>query len=88
MNATARVLSKKPVRAATATAILTSSATAGSNSMGIWMAPIIDAIRCMKKALDRHQVGYILAFSTFFMKSPRMQCGDFERCDMLKAWLS
>ena len=54
------------------------------NSAGV----VVDAIRCMKVALDRHQVGDIQAPSTYFMKHPRIQCEDFEGHDMLKAWLS
>lgn len=43
------------------------------NSAGI----VIDAIRCMKIALDRHLSGAIAEPSTYFMKHPLIQMEDF-----------
>ena len=44
------------------------------NSAGI----VIDAIRCMKLALDRGMSGDIVEPSSYFMKHPRIQVEDFE----------
>jgi myo-inositol-1-phosphate synthase len=44
------------------------------NSAGI----VIDAVRCAKLALDRHQAGPLLGPSSYFMKSPPEQYTDHE----------
>lgn len=43
------------------------------NSAGV----VVDAIRCMKLALDRGLAGDIVEPSSYFMKHPRVQCEDF-----------
>jgi len=54
------------------------------NSAGV----VIDAIRCMKIALDRHLAGDIQAPSTCFMKHPRIQLEDFEGYKALEVFIN
>ena len=51
-----------------------------SNSAGV----VIDAIRCVKVALERGEAGPLLAPSAYYMKSPPRQLRDsiaLEACD-------
>lgn len=54
------------------------------NSSGI----VIDAIRCMKIALDRKLSGDIVPPSTYFMKHPRVQEEDFRGKELLEAFIN
>lgn len=54
------------------------------NSAGI----VIDAIRCMKLALDRGLTGDIVEPSSYFMKHPRVQIEDFEGRRRLEAFIN
>jgi myo-inositol-1-phosphate synthase len=53
------------------------------NSAGV----IIDAIRCVKLALDRGESGPLIAPSSYFMKSPPEQFRDSEARDMTEAFI-
>ncbi len=54
------------------------------NSAGI----VIDAIRCMRIALDRQLSGDIVAPSTYFMKHPRVQIEDFKGREILEEFIN
>ena len=54
------------------------------NSAGI----VIDAIRCMKLALDRGLAGDITEPSSYFMKHPRVQIEDFEGRRRLETFIN
>ncbi len=49
------------------------------NSAGV----VIDAIRCLKIALDRNLSGALIAPSAYFMKSPPIQYTDDEARKMV-----
>ena len=51
------------------------------NSAGV----VIDAIRCMKLALERNQGGILYSPSAFFMKHPPMQLSDEEAAESIAA---
>jgi myo-inositol-1-phosphate synthase len=53
------------------------------NSAGV----VIDAVRCAKLALDRHEGGPLLAPSAYFMKSPPIQYTDEEAHDLVEAFI-
>ena len=53
------------------------------NSAGV----VIDAIRCMKIALDNKLVGDIVEPSSYFMKHPRVQCEDFYGRQQLELYI-
>ncbi len=53
------------------------------NSAGI----VIDAIRCMRLALDRGLSGDIVEPSTYFMKHPRVQVEDFRGRELLEKFI-
>lgn len=53
------------------------------NSAGI----VIDAIRCMKIAIDRKLAGDIIEPSSYFMKHPRIQVEDFRGRDQLEKYI-
>lgn len=50
------------------------------NSAGV----IIDAVRCVKVALDRGIGGPLLGASAYFMKSPPVQYTDDEAREMVE----
>lgn len=54
------------------------------NSAGV----VIDAIRCMKIALDRKLSGDIVEPSSYFMKHPRIQVEDFRGRDQLEKYIA
>lgn len=54
------------------------------NSAGI----VVDAIRCMKLALDRRLSGDIAPPSTYFMKHPRVQVEDFRGREILEEYIN
>lgn len=54
------------------------------NSAGI----VIDAIRCMKIALDRNLSGDIVPPSSYFMKHPRVQVEDFKGREILEDYIN
>lgn len=54
------------------------------NSAGI----IIDAIRCMKIALDKKLYGNIVEPSAYFMKHPKVQLEDFHARKLLEAFIN
>jgi myo-inositol-1-phosphate synthase len=54
------------------------------NSAGI----VIDAVRCIKLALDRGIGGPLIAPSSYFMKSPPIQYSDSEARDMVEAFIA
>lgn len=54
------------------------------NSAGV----VVDAIRCMKLALDRGMVGDIVEPSSYFMKHPRIQCEDFMGRKQLEEFIN
>lgn len=54
------------------------------NSAGI----VVDAIRCMKLALDRKLSGDIAPPSTYFMKHPRVQIEDFRGREILEEYIN
>lgn len=54
------------------------------NSAGV----VIDAIRCMKIALDNQLVGDIVEPSSYFMKHPRVQCEDFFGRQQLEEYIN
>ena len=54
-----------------------------ANSAGV----VIDAIRCIKIALDRGISGPVLAPSAYFMKSPPKQFTDAEAKKMLEEFI-
>ena len=53
------------------------------NSAGV----IIDAVRCVKAALDRGIGGPLLGPSAYFMKSPPVQYHDDDACEMVEVVL-
>ncbi|MBD3214476.1 MAG: inositol-3-phosphate synthase [Candidatus Lokiarchaeota archaeon] len=53
------------------------------NSAGV----VIDAIRCMKLALDREQGGILYAPSAFFMKHPPMQLTDEQAFELTEEYI-
>lgn len=53
------------------------------NSAGV----VIDAIRCMKIALDNKLAGDIVEPSSYFMKHPRVQCEDFYGRQQLELYI-
>ncbi|TXT60839.1 MAG: Inositol-3-phosphate synthase [Promethearchaeota archaeon] len=53
------------------------------NSAGV----VIDAIRCMKLALDREQGGILYAPSAFFMKHPPMQLTDEQAFELTEDYI-
>ena len=53
------------------------------NSAGV----VIDAVRCVKLALNRRVKGALFAPSSFFMKSPPRQYTDTEARDMTEAFI-
>ena len=53
------------------------------NSAGV----VIDAIRCMRIALDRGMSGDIVEPSTYFMKQPRIQQEDFYGRKLLEQFI-
>ena len=54
------------------------------NSAGI----VIDALRCVKLALDRGIAGPLIAPSSYFMKSPPTQFTDNEAREELEEWIA
>lgn len=54
------------------------------NSAGV----VIDAIRCMKLALDRRLSGEITEPSTYFMKHPMVQMEDFQSRKLLEEYIN
>ena len=54
------------------------------NSAGV----VIDAVRCCKLALDRGQVGELVAPSAYFMKSPPIQYSDDEARRMVEGFIT
>jgi myo-inositol-1-phosphate synthase len=54
------------------------------NSAGV----VIDAVRCVKLALDRGMSGALYAPSSYFMKSPPQQFTDNEARRMLEEFIS
>lgn len=54
------------------------------NSAGV----VIDAIRCMKIALDRGLSGDIVEPSTYFMKHPKVQREEFHGRELLEKFIS
>jgi myo-inositol-1-phosphate synthase len=54
------------------------------NSAGI----VIDALRCVKLALDRGITGPLIAPSSYFMKSPPTQFTDNEAREELEEWIA
>ena len=54
------------------------------NSAGI----VIDALRCVKLALDRGITGPLIAPSSYFMKSPPTQFTDNEAREELEDWIA
>lgn len=54
------------------------------NSAGV----VIDAIRCMKLALNRGIAGDIVEPSSYFMKHPRVQCEDFYGRQKLEEFIN
>ena len=53
------------------------------NSAGV----VIDAVRCIKVALDRGEGGPLLAASSYFMKSPPVQYSDSEARDLVEDFI-
>ena len=53
------------------------------NSAGV----VIDAVRCIKLALDRGISGQLDAPSSYFMKSPPVQCTDHEARERTEAFI-
>jgi myo-inositol-1-phosphate synthase len=53
------------------------------NSAGV----VIDAVRCTKLALDRGLAGQLDAPSSYFMKSPPVQCTDHEARERTEAFI-
>lgn len=53
------------------------------NSAGV----VIDAIRCMKLALERNIGGILYAPSAFFMKHPPMQLTDEQACQLTEEYI-
>ncbi len=53
------------------------------NSAGV----VIDAVRCIKVALDRGEGGPLLAASSYFMKSPPVQYSDAEARDLVEDFI-
>jgi myo-inositol-1-phosphate synthase len=53
------------------------------NSAGV----VIDAVRCIKVALDRGEAGPLLAPSSYFMKSPPVQYTDSEARDLVEDFI-
>jgi myo-inositol-1-phosphate synthase len=53
------------------------------NSAGV----VIDAIRCIKLAMDRGEGGPLLAPSAYFMKSPPVQYTDSEAKELVDAFI-
>jgi len=53
------------------------------NSAGV----VIDAIRCIKLAMDRGEGGPLLAASAYFMKSPPVQYNDSEAKELVDAFI-
>lgn len=53
------------------------------NSAGV----VIDAIRCMKIALDNKLAGDIVEPASYFMKHPRIQCEDFYGRQQLEQFI-
>ncbi len=53
------------------------------NSAGV----VIDAVRCAKLALDRGLSGPLLEPSSYFMKTPPVQCGDDEAHRKVEAFI-
>ncbi len=54
------------------------------NSAGV----VIDAVRCIKLALDRGIGGPLLAPSSYFMKSPAVQYRDIEAMENVEAFIA
>ncbi|TXT66923.1 MAG: Inositol-3-phosphate synthase [Promethearchaeota archaeon] len=54
------------------------------NSAGV----VIDAIRCMKLALERNQGGLLYAPSAFFMKHPPIQLTDEQACQLTEDYIN
>jgi myo-inositol-1-phosphate synthase len=54
------------------------------NSAGV----VIDAVRCAKVGLDRHETGALLAPSSYFMKSPPEQLHDDEAHALVEAFIA
>jgi myo-inositol-1-phosphate synthase len=53
------------------------------NSAGV----VIDAIRCVKLALDRGEGGPLIGPSSYFMKSPPVQFSDTEAAELVEAFI-
>jgi myo-inositol-1-phosphate synthase len=53
------------------------------NSAGV----VVDAIRCARLALDRQLAGALVAPSSWFMKSPPLQCTDEEARTLLEEFI-
>ncbi|MFH1383270.1 MAG: inositol-3-phosphate synthase [Chloroflexota bacterium] len=54
------------------------------NSAGV----VIDAIRCVKLALDRGLKGALVGPSSYFMKSPPVQFADYEARDKVEEYIA
>jgi myo-inositol-1-phosphate synthase len=54
------------------------------NSAGV----VIDAVRCIKLALDRGVGGPLVGPSAYFMKSPPVQYSDGEARDMVEDFIA
>lgn len=54
------------------------------NSTGV----VLDAVRCLRLALDRGEAGPIEAASSYFMKSPPVQHDDTDAMHLLQAYMN
>jgi len=54
------------------------------NSAGV----VIDAVRCAKLGLDRKLAGPLLSPCSYFMKSPPVQCTDYEARERVERFIS
>jgi myo-inositol-1-phosphate synthase len=53
------------------------------NSAGV----VVDAVRCVKLAMDRGMSGAVIAPSSYFMKSPPVQYTDDKAREMVEAFI-